>query len=101
MAMSDVDRLPDGIDRVPSGMVYQWCTGDLITAENGWQPVPADRHGGEVGGILVDRHLTLCERSAKRGLQVKEIVPDPERDKWWDAMKGNFKPRPVAHLIGE
>lgn len=74
---SSIDRFYVPADAVPEGMTYQWCRKSIWgqpdishmvgLQENGWTPVPADRHSGlfmpngHVGDIERDG-LVLMER---------------------------------------
>lgn len=74
---SSIDRFNVPADAVPEGMTYQWCRKSIWgqpdishmvgLQENGWTPVPADRHSGlfmpngHVGDIERDG-LVLMER---------------------------------------
>lgn len=95
----DIFAIPPGI--IPKGWEYQWCavtvTGNseilmdqnLMFAENGWRPVPAERHAGRFmpvghkgsiirgGQMLMERPAVLCEEARTEDVRLaKQLISD-------------------------
>jgi hypothetical protein len=88
---ADIFDIPQEI--VPKGWQYQWCAAsvlgntevlmdqNLMFAENGWRPVPCERHEGRFmpvghkgsimrgGQMLMERPAQLCEEARQEELQ--------------------------------
>lgn len=89
-------RTASGIDKrfyidqavIPDGQVYEWkritCKGETDTehqielAENGWAPVPAERHPdkagrkAEPGSMIIRGGLVLMERPTELNVQAQD-----------------------------
>jgi hypothetical protein len=95
----DIFDVPQNL--IPDGWEYQWCavtvTGNseilmdqnLMMAENGWRPVPADRHQGRFmpvghtgsiirgGQMLMERPKQLCEEARNEDVRnAKQLISD-------------------------
>jgi len=120
---SDPFHIPQGL--IPTGWTYQWCTDTVIGSkdltaddtlkmyENGWRPVPADRHEGRFmpvghkgniirgGQILMERPKELTDEATAENL-AKAYQQMRDRDealmggkaKARQSMRGGFEMSP-------
>jgi hypothetical protein len=88
-------------DLIPPGWEYQWCAvtvvgnseilmdQNLMMAENGWRPVPADRHTGRFmpaghtgsiirgGQMLMERPAQLCDEARAEDVRnARQLISD-------------------------
>ena len=96
---NDIFHIPDEL--IPKGWSYQWCAvsvvgnteilmdQNLMMAENGWRPVPADRHTGRFmpaghtgsiirgGQMLMERPAQLCDEARAEDVRnAKQLISD-------------------------